>query len=325
MKPFSAIITNIYIERSYAANKLPGYRIRPTPRRLRTMASYPFRIGWLIWLVIAPAPARIATAQDSAHGTAIAAIIRPGEIVVAADSRAVDGNNRPDPEPICKIRQSGSVFYVVHGFVENKPTRYDFFSTADTSLNAKGTTLSKIVTFEQTVKSQLEATLQNIKHNNPTRFEEMRVDGAAVGILFFGIQRQKELFFYYRRFLISNLRENAVEVDVERHNCPGKDCPFGIALVFAPKEDLEQFQRENPSFWNGNLIDATRKFVQKEIDKGLVHIGPPIDILRITKRGADWIQHKPECPDIQPYWQAKPLPKPANPGGKKGRPKDFVE
>jgi hypothetical protein len=35
--------------------------------------------------------------------------------------------------------------------------------------------------------------------------------------------------------------------------------------------------------------------IRLEIEEDGEDVGPPIDILRITKRGAQWIKRKPQC------------------------------
>jgi len=49
-------------------------------------------------------------------------------------------------------------------------------------------------------------------------------------------------------------------------------------------------------------IDKITEYINEWITWEIINrgdiVGPPIDILRITKSGAEWIQHKKECPEI---------------------------
>ena len=53
-----------------------------------------------------------------------------------------------------------------------------------------------------------------------------------------------------------------------------------------------------PEFWRVGIVEGIRSLIELEIAAEPAHTGGPIDILRITKDGAEWIQRKQECPDI---------------------------
>lgn len=240
-----------------------------------------------------------ASSHTFSHGTAVFVIRTPNEIVVAADSRSVSGNDTPDPEPICKIRRFSDAYIVVNGISKDTPSGYDVFSSLNVASQRKGLLADKIAAFEPLVKRPLEKALNRLKREEPIAFKRNAIEIAPLGINFFGLERGV-LVLYNRRFVVSLLPNNEVSVNIERHGCPSADCPDGIAFVtVGAAEFKERFARENPNFLKGDLVEAARKFVQMQIDTKVVDVGPPIDILQITKRGAKWIQKKPECEDEQ--------------------------
>jgi hypothetical protein len=95
----------------------------------------------------------------------------------------------------------------------------------------------------------------------------------------------------------------------KRHNCPGDDCPLGeIAIYLGAHDAIDRFRGENPDSYAVGLVKAVRQLVQLEIDDRPDSVGPPIDVLRITKDGPEWIEHKKECPNIQKQGEAEFLP-----------------
>jgi hypothetical protein len=236
-----------------------------------------------------------ASAYNFAHGTAVFVIRTPHEIVVAADSRSVNSSDIPDPEPICKIRQFSNAYIVVNGMSQDLPSEYDLFSILKEASRQKGLLADKITTFENLVKPPLEKALNRLRRDEPVAFQRNAIEIAPLGVNFFGIERGV-LVLHNRRFVVSLARDNKVSVNIERHGCPGPDCPDGVAFItVGAAEFKERFAKENPNFLKGDLVEAARKFVQMQIDAKVVDVGPPIDILRITNDGAKWIRKKPEC------------------------------
>ncbi|HWN93872.1 MAG TPA: hypothetical protein VNT99_02465 [Methylomirabilota bacterium] len=250
----------------------------------------------ILLLVILAAGAR---AQEAKHGTAIAAIRTDNEIVVAADSRVVNADDTPDPKPLCKIRQIRNLFFSVSGMSEDPPSGFDVFRIIDNSVQAEGSFLDRITTFETSAKIPLEKALERLRVERPHIYQHNFSHMAPLGVIFFGLETNT-LFLFHRRFVINSPTNQPVTVKIERRACPGSDCPGGIGHVFVgPSEDVKRFQTDNPNYWKGNLVATARKFVQMRIDTKAVSVGPPIDIIRLTRNGAEGIQRKNECPDVQ--------------------------
>jgi hypothetical protein len=235
--------------------------------------------------------------HDFSHGTAVFVIRTPHAVVVAADSRSVSGNDIPHPEPVCKIRRFGNAYIVVHGMTQDLPTGYDVFSTLQAVGEQTELLADQIATFERLVTPPLEKTLQRLRRDEPGVFQRNTLEMAPLGVHFFGVE-QGILVLYSRRFVVSPSPDNAVSVHIERRRCPGTDCSSDVAYVLVGAAEFKKrFARENPDFWKGDVVESARKFVQMQIDAKVVDVGPPIDILRITKDEATWIQKKPACED----------------------------
>jgi hypothetical protein len=236
-----------------------------------------------------------ASPYNFSHGTAIFVARTSNEIVVAADSRSVNGNGIPDTKLICKIRRFGDAYIVVNGMSNDKASGYDVFSILNKASRRKGSFVDKITAFESLVKSSLEKALNRLRREDIITFQQNAIDIAPLGVNFFGVE-QGTLVLYNRRFVANLSQNNEVSVIIERHSCPGSDCPDGVAFVsVGATEFRERFARENPNFMRDDLVEAARKFVQMQIDAEITDVGAPIDILRITKSGAKWIQRKAEC------------------------------
>ena len=95
-------------------------------------------------------------------------------------------------------------------------------------------------------------------------------------------------------------------INVTKMDCPGLLCADGMGgNVLGESKAIKEYMANNPASFNINSGPTflVRKFLQIEIDdqqdKVPRKVGPPIDIIKVTKDGAEWIEHKKECPEIQ--------------------------
>lgn len=78
-------------------------------------------------------------------------------------------------------------------------------------------------------------------------------------------------------------------------NCDGEI----VTRFLGETEAIDGLAEETPGFWRDGLASGVRQLIQTEIAARDEYVGPPIDLLRINSRGAEWIQRKPECTGIQ--------------------------
>jgi hypothetical protein len=116
------------------------------------------------------------------------------------------------------------------------------------------------------------------------------LENSVLGISFFTLENNI-IMLYNRRVTI---RPDDYNIKFERHQCPGNDCPPIARVVVGHLNSRERVFWEQRDL-SGNLENFARTFVQEQIDKHLSDIGPPIDIVRITAHGVEWVQRKPEC------------------------------
>jgi hypothetical protein len=63
---------------------------------------------------------------------------------------------------------------------------------------------------------------------------------------------------------------------------------------------IDQFMSKNPR-GSDSSIELVRKLVQLEIEHKPERVGPPIDVVRVDRNGAKWVQVSPsvtDCPKI---------------------------
>jgi hypothetical protein len=234
--------------------------------------------SWLIGLFVLTSHA---FPQNSFHhGTSIAIVRTEGEIVIASDSRAVDGDGKPLPDT-CKIRSAGKWHLSLNAMVSTRAV--DVFSIVVGVLRDQGDIADRSTAIINSLTPLLSAAVKS----DPALREYALAQGSLLGITVFGSEN-KVLKLTSIKFVVAD----GGFVSYERHYCPGDCAQDGRAGVFVPSADAFKFN------WNTEPLVAVRDFVQMEIDRHQVDIGPPLQILQIDRKGrAKWIEKPSICKD----------------------------
>ena len=77
--------------------------------------------------------------------------------------------------------------------------------------------------------------------------------------------------------------------------------PPALLLDLGVRDHIRNHVRIDPKWYEGDLVETARRFIQMEIDAHPESVGPPIDILVLTPGGAEWKQRKDDCrQDLEP-------------------------
>jgi hypothetical protein len=236
----------------------------------------------------------LTTLFDSQHGTALAAIVTPEELVIAADSRVVNSADQP-LDDTCKIRIVHGTIITGHGMAESQDTGYDLFALAATAARQAASVQEVATALARAAPQPVAAALAALRAGQPDAFERKAADSTP-GVILARWEGERPALGYVRFVLKRAGHTLAVQPVV--HLCPGQDCPHGVAGVFAAPglADTQEFQLRHPHYAPGNLVDTARRFVQAQIDRRWPSVGPPIDIIRLKRGTAAWVQRQVSCP-----------------------------
>lgn len=214
------------------------------------------------------------------HGTSIAIVRTDNVIAVASDSRVVDGNDKPLPDT-CKIRSAGKWYLSLNGMASTQAI--DVFSIVGRILRRQGDIAHKSTAIIDSLTPLLSAAIKS----DPALREYAIGQGSLLGIAVYG-HEDEVLKLVSIKFVLG---DNGL-VSYERHSCPGDCSQDGRAGMFVPSADSLKFN------WTTEPLIAVRDFVQMEIDRHQVDIGPPLQVLQIDHKGrAIWIEKPNACKD----------------------------
>jgi len=219
------------------------------------------------------------------------------EIYIGADSKVFSGTPKASR---CKITQANSVFITVAGFATWK--EFDIPLIAKKACLLGGSASKKVDAFEALVKDPLANALSDIRAVDYSAFQRLiepsDPDSAICNVAFLGFENGKP-FCLVRKIRLTNAMQT-LSISKETLSIPPN------ANVFF-------------KFWGKGNPDLNYLLVKREITLPLrmrriikaqavlyeESVGEPIDILRITKIMASWID-KPKgskCQKIRPYWK----------------------
>jgi len=222
-------------------------------------------------------------------GTAIAIVARSDQIAVAADSKVLLGADRFSSSD-CKIKQCQDAFFAIAGHRRVELTDFDAIYIATEACRTTDNIADRMSKFETLVEAALSNMLRASRREDPIYFEGSLQDKTVLQAAFFGFERGAP--YLNMRSYKCRMSSGQVVVEVERQGCQSQ---CDLLTILGESRAIEQYLSQTPSYKKRPPIELVKKFVELEIADKPGVVGPPIDILQITKTGAVWKQRKQDC------------------------------
>lgn len=249
---------------------------------------------------------------STVFATSIVAVRNNDEIVIGSDSKTtltpagigVGGQGNISK---CKIVQAGNLFFASAGSAGTGTVglrgdvdpEYDLKEIIAEELRGNGRISDKVSSLEKVLAANLIMIAEEARRDNAAfflaRFARYPVHTFIVGGLDEG-----ELVLMVRTFRLMISPSGSLSFEIGRFTCPGDCQQTGITILEGQTEAIRKYLLQHTLYlYYADPVTAVRDLVGLEIAEAPSSVGPPIDILRLTKKGAEWIQRKPLCPDIQ--------------------------
>jgi hypothetical protein len=251
-------------------------------------------------------------ASSSTFATSIVAVKDSDAIVIGADSKttltsAGSSVGEAGSIPKCKIVQAGNLFFASAGYAGisragvpgNVDPEFDLREIITRELQGNGSIGDKMGDLEKMLVANLTRVAEKARKDNAAFFLTRFVRHPVYTIIVGGLDNG-ELVLMVRTFRLVISPSGALSFGIGRFSCPG-DCQESAATIFEGRtEAIRNYLEQHKLFlYFADPVTAVRDLVGLEISEDPSFVGPPIDILRLTRKGVEWIQRKPLCPDIQ--------------------------
>jgi hypothetical protein len=229
--------------------------------------------------------------------TAIAAICRDAEIVIAADSRRLNFTTGEQTQTlVCKIRDLTGLFAAMSGINSYDPTQFDAYEILPAEMPAVDIS-SSVNSIRDLILPPLTAALEHLQENNADLFQRYAIQKPPLTIKFAGLQNGRPAMIDFR-IAVEEQGDGPLVITQQREEWPVHGLFYAPVGYFVGTDEGVAHYRslvEGGLLYTGDLVEHARGFVQMEIDKQTPEIRGPIDILRLTVGGATWIQRKDDC------------------------------
>ena len=236
-------------------------------------------------------------AVHNARATTIVVARSASEIVIGADSKVTDTFGNALNRRACKVRQVGSLFVAIEGLEVDHGTGFNAPELATKALTFKASApvAEKMTMLMGSLVSELLKELAYLKTNEPqVYFKKIEGGQLFLRIIVAGFEKDKPLVFV-RSFRALQYNPGQIGVAVIPDDCLA-DCKGEIVTRFlGESEAIEGLPEETPDFWKRGMAYGVRRLIETEIAARSEYVGPPIDMVRITRNGGQWIQKKTEC------------------------------
>ena len=237
----------------------------------------------------------------AAGATSVVCVRTPDALAIAADSMLTIRNDQGTliSSSECKVARAGKVFFALSGFYKDPARDYDVIAKVRAAISDRSGFPEKAAAVSVAVSDALTAELGRLKSEAPAAYNDMTLRGGTLlNLLLAGFEdgsaRVSLLKF---RQVVSPA--GAIALTTEQNACPG-NCNAGniSAYYLTDKGPIDAYLKKGqPVDWRSPET-AAKFLVQLVLDARTPGVGGPIDVLRIDKSGASWIEHKEQCPEL---------------------------
>lgn len=226
--------------------------------------------------------------------TAIIIILTPDQIIAAADSKVVKwatgGGINPPSELGCKIRFTGETGFSITGLYSEPQSGFDPFGITQKVCSGNTSLSDKLRNLEDSIRGPFIAAINNI-----CRWQS-DTGKLILQVAVFGFDRGEPLI---KRLILTPVISNSTVVDLgsQKATFPNaKTGPWYMLCLSNAGHIVETLQNATAEAPCG-LLETANKAIQLAIEKFPDSVGPPIDIVSVTRSGRKWMQRKRECKD----------------------------
>jgi hypothetical protein len=267
-------------------------------------------VRWIIalWLAVFSFTSRL-------NSTAIAVIVRPSRIVIAADAKSVLTNSSGSSSAqICKIYQAGASFFAFSGM--DQDDNIGFVSSEIAKRIAAPSIKARAEKFAEDVRKPLLESLQRSYRVAPSRDEYRKLFGGEfpLAAIFFGMEQGISIYEAVQTTKIEDASGKPIRIDTEIRVCPGLLCPepehsrlMWLGETTAAQNEFGRMRAAGDSRL-GDDVAVVRHLVETEIAARPDIVGPPVAVLVLDATGSLWVVNG-ECGKLKGEQERQPNPK----------------
>jgi len=231
----------------------------------------------------------------NAQATSIIVVRTPTVIVLGADSKRIFGSTGKSASA-CKIGISKNVVWAAAGMVETSGGSFSAHRMAADSIAAPGDLGTRVADFERTVMVKLRDRLNGSTGKRREWILRRVENQPALEVVFAAFEEDVPHIYVTEFYAEPDGITGAFAIRVKRSESPSTTFPNSTIFALGRHKVAEATIHSTPTMWATlGLAGAVRHLIELEIAAGPEEVGPPIAIVKITKKGPHWISQG-QCP-----------------------------
>jgi len=247
----------------------------------------------------------VALSAPCADATIIIGMRTPEEVVIAADSVGTFSGQYPETTTrVCKVFTVRGVGFAVGGLAKSPRGGLDADAVVARALSGRQSLLQAVTVIEAELRLHISQELERQKREEPKLFSETveGEDGRVTSVLLGAFEGNVPVAVCVS-FKAAKDPAGKISVSTSRLTCPG-DCPSGVLTFYLGNwRPIERYTTEHDQYLKMPPAAAARFLVQLVIDAQVPGVGPPIDVLVISKSGMSWQALKEGCGGVPSGFQ----------------------
>lgn len=236
----------------------------------------------------------------AAFATSIIAIKTGDDIFIGTDSKVLIEKDVAISQ--CKITKMNDIYLVFSGVPALPKTSFNAYEIAEKIFSGQGTIQSRLDAFDTAVKEKLQEAFEKLRTTDDKLFSRWYTDDVqnrvAMQVLVAGAEK-KGTVLSMLEYRITSKKNEPVKLQLSKETFAKKTNPNKPTILFLGMQDAINVLKKKKNFLNDfDEVGKINEWISAEIAADPKKVGPPVDIIKISPKKAEWIQHKSQCPEV---------------------------
>jgi len=252
-------------------------------------------------LRISVSVALFSLAAAAAEATSIVAIKTGDDIFIGTDSKVLIEKDVAISQ--CKITRMNDVYMVFSGIPALPASSFNAYEIAETIFAGEGDISARLDSYDKAVQGQLQAAFDKLRTTDEKLFSRWYTEDVqnriAMQVLVAGAEKKGTVLAMLEYRIMSGKNE-PVKLKAIRQNIQTKPGSAQPKILFLGMQDaIHVLIKKKDFFSDFDEVRNINEWILAEAAAEPTLVGAPVDILKISPKNAQWIQHKDQCPEIE--------------------------
>jgi hypothetical protein len=249
---------------------------------------------------IAVSAALLSCAAVAAEATSIVAIKTGDDIFIGTDSRVLIEKDVAISQ--CKITKMNDIYLVFSGIPALPASSFNAYEIAEKSFSGNGNITARLDSFDNAVQDKLQAAFEKLRTTDAKLFSRWYTEDVqnriAMQVLVAGAEKKGTVLAMLEYRIMSQQNE-PVKLKAIRQDIVTKPGSTQPKILFLGMQDaINAAMKKKDFFSDFDEVRNINEWISAEIAADPKKVGPPIDILKVSPKKTQWIQHKSQCPEV---------------------------